>query len=538
MKIKYAEIKNFRMLQNLKIDFQDELSLILGKNNSGKTSFLSILNKFISENKPIFSFDDFSINSQKEILQLETTNLKPEEYPEKLISLKLFIKYELEENIGAASKLLLDLDDTKQYLVIYFEYVLEYEKYLKLISDYKVYKGKGIQRNFDYFIHKNINKYFTTRISALEYDNESNYKIINSEIVSSIISLKTIGAKRDVENQQGKGNALSSLAGKYYNASISSDSEFTELQEQLRETDDNLTNTYKTLFNPIIEEIKNMSYNPNEAEISILSSLSEKKIFQENTTVKYKHGETLLPEDYNGLGYLNLFAIIFNIRIELESLSKKNKPDEKPTPINLLFIEEPEAHTHPQMQYVFIRNIKQILKNHHESVNNSFSLQTIISTHSSHIVSQCDFEDIKYFYRESAYSVYSRSLDKLQSKMPFSQDRTIGRELSEDEKNLIKQEQEQNYRFLTQYITLSRSELFFADKVILIEGDTERMLLSAMMKKIDFECSKVPNYIPLLSQNISIIEVGAYSHVFATFLAFIGIKTMILTDLDCAKKKC
>lgn len=413
---------------------------------------------------------------------------------------------------------------------------MEYEKYLKLVGDYKVYKEKGIQRNFDYFIHKNINRYFITRIRALEYGNESNSKVINSEIVNSIISLKTIGAKRDVENQQGKGKALSLLAGEYYDASISSDSEFPELQEQLRETDDNLTNTYKALFNPIIEEIKNMSYNPNEAEISILSSLSEKKIFQENTTVKYKHGETLLPEDYNGLGYLNLFAIIFNIRIKLESLSKKNKPDEKPTPINLLFIEEPEAHTHPQMQYVFIRNIKQIIKNHCESVNDSFSLQTIISTHSSHIVSQCDFEDIKYFYRESAYSVCSRSLNKLQSKMPFSQDRTIGKELSEDEKNLIKQEQEQNYRFLTQYITLSRSELFFADKVILIEGDTERMLLSAMMKKIDFECSKASNYTPLLSQNISIVEVGAYSHVFATFLAFIGIKTMILTDLDCAKK--
>lgn len=537
MKIKYVQVKNFRMLQDLEIDFQEDLSLILGKNNSGKTSFLSILNKFLSENNPVFTFDDFSIDSQKKILDLEDTRLNPEDYSEISISLKLFIKYELTENIGNASKILLDLDDTKQYLVIYFQHLLEYEKYLKLTSDFKKHTDKGIKRDFDYFIRKNFNKYFSTKITALEYENEVNFKAIDSKIVRSIISLQTIGAKRDVENEQGRGKSLSMLAGKYYDASVSSDLEFPDLQNQLQSTDENLTNTYKDLFSPVIQEIKEMSYNPNEAEISILSSLSEKKIFQENTIVKYKHGKSLLPEDYNGLGYLNLFAIVFNIRIKLDKLSKKNNSDETPTPINLLFIEEPEAHTHPQMQYVFIKNIKQILRKHCESSGENFSLQTIISTHSSHIVSQCDFEDIKYFYRISEYSVQSRSLNKLHSKMPFSQIEPLGGELTKEQKELIREEQDKNYRFLKQYITLGRSELFFADKTILIEGDTERMLLSAMMDKTDSKYKHEDNYVPLLSQNISIIEVGAYSHIFATFLGFIGIKTLIITDLDCAEIK-
>lgn len=81
-----------------------------------------------------------------------------------------------------------------------------------------------------------------------------------------------------------------------------------------------------------------MSYNPKEAELSVLSTLSEKKIFQDNTTVKYKHQDTLLPEDYNGLGYLNLFAIIFDIRIKLNRLAKKNNAEESPTPLNLLLL--------------------------------------------------------------------------------------------------------------------------------------------------------------------------------------------------------
>jgi hypothetical protein len=45
-------------------------------------------------------------------------------------------------------------------------------------------------------------------------------------------------------------------------------------------------------------------------------------------------------------------------------------------------------------------------------------------------------------------------------------------------------------------------------------GDTERILLPAMMKKIDDENKNDKSYLPLLSQNISIVEVGDYSHIF------------------------
>lgn len=511
------------MLENMDIDFEDVLSLVIGKNNSGKTSFLSIMEKFLCENKPEFAFEDFSIRAQQSILTLENSAMTPDNYSEIALSLKLCISYTDTDNIGEAAALLMDLDSSKHGLVVLFDYALTYEKYQRLVADYTAYKSKGINRDFTYYISNNINKYFSVRVKALEYGNETNSKIISGDIVRSIISMKTIGAKRDVDNEQGHSNALSLLAGKYYNASVSSEAEFPELQKQLQDTDESLSEIYEKLFNPVVKEIAEMSYNPNEAELSVLSTLSEKEIFQNNTTVKYKHENTMLPEDYNGLGYLNLFSIIFNLRIKLDQLSKKNRPDENPTPLNLLFIEEPEAHTHPQMQYIFITNIKRILEQHSDAAGKDFSLQTIISTHSSHIVSQCDFNDIKYFYRESTVSVKSRSLKKLYSKMVTAQDAPT------------KAEQECSYRFVKQYVTLNRAELFFANKAILIEGDTERMLLSAMMKKLDAEKAGVTKYEPLLSQNISVIEVGAYSHVFAIFLGFLGIKTLIITDLDCAK---
>lgn len=545
MKIKKAVVKNFRMLKDLEVDFQKGLSLIVGKNNSGKTSFLIILEKFLSDehSKPSpFTFDDLNIDSQNKLVEMVVDQkkcLSSKEYQEIFLSLKIIMKYNLSDNIGNASKILLDLDTTNQYLEIEFKNQLEYQKYRELFQDFKKYnknddrEEKNEREIFYTFLRKYFKNYFFTKIFALEYGNEKNWKEIDNKIVRSIISLQTISAKRDVKNEEGRGQSLSSLAEKYYDATFSENTMPSSLQKGLESADRELDKVYKETFEPMIQDVRAMSYNSAETEISVLSTLSEKNILQENTTVKYKLEDSYLPEDYNGLGYLNLIEMIFDIGIKLDKLAKKNNPDEDPTPINLLFIEEPEAHTHPQMQYVFINNIKEILEKRCKLCEN-LSLQTIISTHSSHIVSQCDFEDIRYFYCESETSVKARNLNQLQKSKNYTDNMSTNANSTKEEK------QKRNYRFLKQYITLNRSELFFADKAILIEGDTERILLPTMMEKVDSMMKKIDSknqdsiYTPLRSQNISIVEVGAYSHIFADFLGFIGIKTLIITDLDCA----
>ena len=207
-----------------------------------------------------------------------------------------------------------------------------------------------------------------------------------------------------------------------------------------------------------------------------------------------------------------------SIEIQLCDFRKEFKKDESPADINLLFIEEPEAHTHPQMQYIFIKNIKDLLKDGRKIKNTSkeINLQTFMTTHSSHIVSECDFDDIKYLIKDDKnHNIISKNLKDLET-------------LYQKEKG----QDNNHFKFLKQYLTLNRSEVFFADKIILIEGDTERILLPAMIKKIDQENE---NGTPLSSQNISIIEVGNYAEIYAAFIEFLGIKTLIITDIDTVK---
>jgi predicted ATP-dependent endonuclease of OLD family len=81
-------------------------------------------------------------------------------------------------------------------------------------------------------------------------------------------------------------------------------------------------------------------------------------------------------------------------------------------------------------------------------------------------------------------------------------------------------------------LTLHKSELFFSDKIVFIEGETERILLPAIMQKIDNDNACTIGHRPLLSQKISIVDIGAHSKIFDKFLRFLDVKSLIITDFD------
>lgn len=153
----------------------------------------------------------------------------------------------------------------------------------------------------------------------------------------------------------------------------------------MEETDTFLDGVYSGIFEKVVNKVEMFGgIKKGDSIISIISTLQHRELLKGNTTVMYDHNEeSSLPENYNGLGYLNLISIIFDIELLVNDFRRGNNINEEPADINLLFIEEPEAHTHPQMQYVFIKNIKNILKDaskgRDEQGAKKFNLQTLIT---------------------------------------------------------------------------------------------------------------------------------------------------------------
>jgi hypothetical protein len=78
--------------------------------------------------------------------------------------------------------------------------------------------------------------------------------------------------------------------------------------------------------------------------------------------------------------------------------------------------------------------------------------------------------------------------------------------------------------FLQQYLKLAHCDLFFADAAILVEGNVERLLLPLVIQNEVRE---------LESRHLTILEVGgAFAHKFDDLLKFIGMPTLVITDLD------
>ncbi|WP_239709059.1 AAA family ATPase [Luteibacter sp. 9133] len=61
MKIRHIEIANFRKLQSVRVDLADETTLLVGANNSGKSSAMLALRRFLVSNKGAFRLLDFTL---------------------------------------------------------------------------------------------------------------------------------------------------------------------------------------------------------------------------------------------------------------------------------------------------------------------------------------------------------------------------------------------------------------------------------------------------------------------------------------------
>lgn len=190
------------------------------------------------------------------------------------------------------------------------------------------------------------------------------------------------------------------------------------------------------------------------------------------------------PEVHPGLGELNLLFIA----VELILLSEENDGG-----IKLALIEELEAHLHPQAQLRLIS----FLQNEY----NENGAQIIISTHSPILASKINLKNLILLKNKKGY------------------------DLSERKTKLKKGD----YLFLQRFLDVTKSNLFFAKGVIMVEGDAENILLPVIADILGY---------PLEKHGVSIVNVGSTAFLrYSRILlrqdgSTIGIPVAVVTDCD------
>ena len=174
-----------------------------------------------------------------------------------------------------------------------------------------------------------------------------------------------------------------------------------------------------------------------------------------------------------------------------------------------LFIDEPELFLHPQAQ----RNFYNILTELADS-----GTQIFLTTHSASFVNLAKFNQIFLVKKNSEKGTYVRTANPEN----FVKDLKIRRNIDTNQSELM---ETYNYAYDNTGDSQKANEAFFAKKIILVEGESESLILPYFFKLINFD---------YIAENISIVRCGGKSELdrFYRLYSEFGIPCFIIFDGD------
>ncbi|MGG3573570.1 AAA family ATPase [Bacillus gobiensis] len=530
MHINNVKIKNFRLLKDIELTLEQTTTVIVGRNNSGKTSFTEVFRRLLSDNTPRFNLEDFSIpvyDNFWNAFMLWTEGKEDYDVRKSLpvIEITLSLIYDIEiDDLGPLSDFVIDLDPTSTEVIANIRYQLKRGKIDSLFKGVEYSDNTQViaqeKKNFFRVLKERIPQFYAAHIYAIDPKDDTNQKKLDTSKFIAILQTGFINAQRGLDDTTHRdrdvlGKVVERMLdiAKSDTASPVDNQTASALEDAVNDIQVKLDTDFKEHLNKLLPALSLFGYpGLNNTSLHTETTLDVRRLLENHTKVRYPgmNGITL-PETYNGLGSRNLIFILF----QLFEFFKSYKAQKTAPNFHLVFIEEPEAHLHPQMQEVFIRKINEITSDFSKRFNNGakWPIQFVITTHSTHIANEAPFEAIRYFLSNKSGDIHSQVKDLRKGFSDIS----------------LKNAKE----FLHKYLTLTKCDLFFADKAILIEGPTERLLMPKIIEKIDEK--KRPEE-TLSSKYLSIVEVGgAYAHHFFPFLNFLELRTLIITDIDSVK---
>ena len=516
MRLSKIKIKNYRLLIDAELEVDSKTTLIVGRNNTAKTSCFECIGKVLAGTP--FSFNDYPL-SKRENLYANITSFMAkeitfEELYERLepISIEFLVDYALddpEDNLGALSPFIIDVDVDTTTALIRTEYKLKAdEKSVWKILEPSYYENGNFTPADDVHnaIISNFNKLFEITIYAINPKNPEETQIKKHKELAELFPFHIIQAERRLGEDGTQDNSLSSLISDFFDMSEDElDPNVAEKVKELRAIVENANKNVQQQSDNILSDLVSNAVgfgypNGEELQLGVTTQLRIDDQIKNQTQLSYTAGtgKERLPSTYNGLGYKNLIKMEFLLAAFAKKVEKCGDAC-----IPLLFIEEPESHMHPQMQHAFAEYLEAFLAR-----ITSVGIQTFLTSHSAHIANTMVFSKIRYAQKTKAGVIYKNL-------------------------NTFAQENASNTDFIRKYLTLTKCDLFFADKAIFVEGASERLLLPDMIDK----CAKAGEFdsreYKLPAQYYALVEIGgAYAYKFIPFAEFLGIPCLILTDLD------
>lgn len=422
-------IRNFRGIENLQINFHDKINVIIGPNGVCKTAVIDAIRLLFqlgdvdSESRLPIREEDFH---RKETIDDEGNKVFKRLEPIEFIYIFDGIK---ENQLGAYKAYEYVDNDGKLRARARLSYVIK-----KGRVTYTVVAGSPMAE-----MRPDQNTYSLFRLYYLEALRDSTRRLLTTKnnLLGRVVS-------RKISNTPG--------AEQKYKDIVSNANKALLEQKEVKDTKDGINENLGRILKGECDFVDlKIEQDKIEYIVNVIKPFLPKSSYNDFDGFKLWQ---------NSLGYNNLIYIA-TVLSDIKDCHAEDKEA-----IYALLIEEPEAHLHPQLQvslYDFLLNA--------DSNSNS---QTFITTHSPTLTSRVPFENL-ILLRGAAYCINECFTDRVKEKIKFQGERKITKKIIENYKSMLKR-----------YIDVTRSQLFFSNGCLLVEGISEAL----MMNKFSEMCQK------------------------------------------------
>lgn len=516
MFLKNIQIVNYKNLKNVCFEFKKGTNTVIGENDSGKTNAMTAMRILLDDeyfyNVKNLKETDFSKSLENWrghwiIISAVFDEITSTDLNRELISQiarikedESFIKSSIrstDTNCGTVTLFIRPKLDIRKKLFAANNNKDEFNSVRESISllDYEFLFTARSNSNFnDPSLYNNLVGDIDNCSAANPNDDLS---VIGAKVdiidIWMHISLEYIDALRDVKTELRKTkNPLRRIFDLLYQKIDN------KIIDTVKSNIRQLNNTISSIpeiknkgdeLNNKLNDIVGLIYSP---EVSIESHIREELEYLARSLTLVPVGEPDI--DQLGQGHLNILYIALKL-VEFESCRKHEI-------LNIVVLEEPEAHIHTHIQRTLFNNI---------NLNGNYT-QVIMTTHSTHISEVSEISRMNVLKRDNSSSIVmlpTKDLDKFSNSI-FRSD-------------LLPLD-----KCVERYLDAKRSVLMFSKAVILVEGDGEEILIPALVKKF--------LGVSLDEMGIGLINVGsvAFEYIACLFSPErLQRHCAIITDSDC-----
>jgi len=553
----------FRRLGKVQLDVNKKTTILVGANNSGKTSVLTALRHFLAESSSFGSFD-ISLSQWPTLRALGkawealaedplTVQAEDEQWKQQLQALlstmpTLDLWFDAEAGMYHYVAPFLSKFSWKGGAVgirLRLEPASTVEELKQLAWIYRTARGPVKEMGADSlawpidlldFWLREPSKLGQVRAYKLDAENNpitgfktyasqtlaENASRIDRKHLSKVIRVDFVAAQRglgseEAESRSASGphrvgmfsNQLLKFARQHLNVASTGHGHRADLVKAVAEAQRDLDKKIHEAIADSVEEVRQLGYPGlhDPQEIRFRTRIQTADLLDHGTAVQYSMQkeslEELLPEHSIGLGYQNLQSLSYQL---VSFKAARLKPDKgSPAPVHLVMIEEPEAHLHVQVQRIFPDKAHKLISPTGADTS-ALKSQLLISTHSSHLAHAEDFDRLRYVRRVAKSAA---------SSMPTTEVVNLGQVFGDDKKTR---------QFAERYFRVQHTDLLFANAAIFVEGVAERMLIPLFMER-DFK--------ELNGRYVSFLDIGgSHAHRLKPLVEKLRIPTVIITDVD------